>query len=134
MTATGRTDERRSVDATGCEHATPIPTASRIGPLLASSVIVPFDVGTRNVPADPKDQVENVFRRAGLILAEAGAGWEHVARMTFLVAGSSTRDLIDAAWTEHFPDPDRRPARMTILSTLPTAMEIQCEFLAHVTP
>lgn len=123
---------RDSVDAAGCEHATPIPTASRIGPLLASSVIVPFTVGTRDVPTDLDAQVGNVFARAGLILAEAGGSFDDVARITFFVTGPGTRDAIDAAWTAHFPDPAHRPARHTLVATLPPGMEVQCEFLAYL--
>ena len=123
---------RRSIDAEGCEHATPIPTASRIGSWVASSVIVPFDVGTRQVPEGVAAQVKNVFARAGLILDAAGARWDDVLRMTFYVAGAASRDDIDRSWTEHFPDPERRPARMTQVATLPESMEVQCEFLALV--
>lgn len=121
---------RESVDAPGCEHATPIPAASRIGPLLASSVVAPYDVGTREAPADVAEQVTNVFRRAGLILAAADAGWADVLRITFFTAGPATRDAIDRTWTEYFPDPASRPARHTQLVTLPAGMEVQCEFLA----
>ena len=132
MTATERS-ARRSVDATGCEHATAIPTASRVGPVLASSVIVPFEVGTREVPDEIPSQVAAVFRRAGLILAEADAGWRDVVRMTFFVASASTRDAIDRAWAEQFPDPTSRPARITQVAVLPRPMELQCEFLAVIT-
>lgn len=124
---------RRSVNAEGCEHATPIPTASRLGPLLVSSVIAPFNVGERSVPDGVADQVANLFERAGLILDAGGAGWEDVARMTFYVADASSRDAIDGAWTTRFPDPATRPARMTLTTTLPAPMEVQCEFLALVT-
>lgn len=121
---------RESIDAPGCEHATPIPAASRIGPLLASSVVVPFGVGTREVPDDVGEQVANVFRRAGLILAAADAGWKDVLRITFFTTGPATRDAIDRTWTEHFPDPASRPARHTQIVSLPAGMEVQCEFLA----
>lgn len=121
-----------SVDAAGCEHATPIPTASRVGPLLASSVVVPFAVGTRDVPTDLDAQVANVFERVGLILAVAGGGWDDVARMTFFVTGPGSRDAIDSAWEKHFPYAGSRPARHTQVATLPAGMEVQCEFLAYL--
>lgn len=124
---------RTSVEAVGCEHATPIPAASRVGPLLASSVIVPFNVGTRAVPDDVGEQVGNVFQRMGLILASAGATWEEVARITFFTSGPGMRDEIDAVWVEHFPAPASRPARSTRIATLPSGMVIQCEFLAVLT-
>lgn len=121
---------RISVDTPGCEHATPIPTASRVGPLLASSVIVPFIVGTREIPDDVDEQVGNVFQRMGLILDSAQATWEQVVRITFFTSRSGIRHEIDAAWAKHFPDPASRPARSTRIATLPAGMEVQCEFLA----
>lgn len=121
---------RRSVEAAGCGHATPIPSACQIGGLLASSVVVPFAVGTREVPSDPAEQVGTVFRRMGRILAEAGAGWDDVARITFDTSGPAVRDAIDRTWVEYFPDPASRPARQTRVAVLPAGMEVQCEFLA----
>jgi 2-iminobutanoate/2-iminopropanoate deaminase len=124
---------RRSIDAEDCEHATPIPTASRIGPLVASSIVVPFDLGTRSVPSGVDAQVDNLFRRVEGVLAAAGCGWPDVLRMTFLVASPASRDAVDRAWLEHFPDPASRPARSTQTASLPDPMEVQCEFLAHTT-
>lgn len=128
------TTGRWSVDAPGCEHATPIPTASRVGPLLASSVVAPYDVGTRSLPETVSEQVANLFERAGRVLDTGGAGWADVAKMTFYVRDASSRDAIDEAWTTHFPDPDHRPARTTVtVAAMPPSMEVQCEFLAVVT-
>ena len=127
------TGSRRSVEAAGCEHATPIPTASRVGPLLASSIVAPYDVDTRSVPETVADQVSNLFDRVAHILDAAGAGWDDIARMTFFVSDASSRDAIDAAWTARFPDASARPARATLTVALPPPMEVQCEFLALVT-
>ena len=41
---------RKSIHIDGLSHLTAIPVATRIGPLLISSVIAPFDPGTRQVP------------------------------------------------------------------------------------
>ena len=41
---------RRSIEIEGFEHANPIPSATRIGPMVSSSITPPFDPGGRNVP------------------------------------------------------------------------------------
>ena len=84
---------RRSIDVEGFGHENPIPAASRIGPLLVTSVIAPFDPGTRHVPTDPEAQVRNLFSHMGRILAEAGAGFGDVAKITFFV-----NDLAQTNW------------------------------------
>lgn len=121
---------RASVDAAGCEHATPIPAASQVGALLVSSVIVPFNLATREVPDDVGEQVGNIFQRMGLILDSAGATWGDVVSITFFTSTSGTRDEIDSTWVEYFPDPASRPARSTRIAALPAGMEVQCEFFA----
>ncbi|MEU4377260.1 RidA family protein [Pseudonocardia alni] len=100
--------------------------------MLASSVVAPFTVGTRELPSAVSDQVHNVFERVGLLLGAANGGWDDVLRMTFFVAGPDSRDAVDQEWITHFPDPDARPARHTQVATLPKGMEVQCEFLAYL--
>ena len=123
---------RRSIDADGYAHAAAIPTASRIGPLLASSVIAGFDVGARTMPADAEAQARNVFRHAGAILAAGGATWDDVVKMTFFVATSDLRTVIEPLWVEHFPDPQSRPARHIQMTSVPARVQVQAEFLAYV--
>ncbi len=64
--------QRRSIEIDGLSHLAAIPVATRIGPLLVSSVIVSFDPGTRKVPAETAAQVANIYTHVGKILAEAG--------------------------------------------------------------
>ncbi len=104
---------RRAISIDGLSHLTAIPVASRVGPLLASSVIAPFNPGTRDVPETFEAQCANIFRHVGLMLAEAGAGWQHIARMEFWVPGAEAREAIETLWIEKFPDPQSRPARHT---------------------
>jgi enamine deaminase RidA (YjgF/YER057c/UK114 family) len=125
--------ERRSIEAKDYSHKTGIPTGSRIGPLLASSVIVGFDPGTRNLPSDGVDQVANVYRHVGAILEAAGASWEHVAKMTFHITEADLKDAVEAEWLQRFPDPDSRPARFTNIKGGDSPLKVQGEFLAYIT-
>jgi 2-iminobutanoate/2-iminopropanoate deaminase len=122
--------ERRSISIPGLSHLTAIPVATRIGPLVVSSVIAPFDPGTRTVPEAIEDQVANLFTHVEAMLTEAGAGWDDVAKMNFWVAEPAHRDAIEAPWTERFPDPASRPSRHTHVTR--GAPMVTADFLAYV--
>jgi 2-iminobutanoate/2-iminopropanoate deaminase len=122
---------RRSIEITSFSHVNPIPAASRIGPLLVSSVIPPRDPGSERVPHEVDAQIANLFHHMGEMLVVAGGDWRHVAKVTFFVADAAVRDTINGPWVEHFPDSASRPARHTQVS--PTAgRAISCEFLAYI--
>ncbi|MEZ5227892.1 MAG: RidA family protein [Acidimicrobiales bacterium] len=105
--------KRRSIHIEGLSHLTAIPVATQIGPLVVSSVIAPFDPGTRNVPEDPAAQVANIFRHVQAMLDEAGATWDDVAKMDFWAPSAEARAIIDGPWVEYFPDEASRPSRHT---------------------
>ena len=121
---------RRSISIEGLSHQTAIPVATRIGPLIASSVIAPFDPGTRNVPPTLDAQIANIFRHVGAMLAAAGADWRHVAKMEFWVPDPAAgRTALETPWIEKFPDASSRPARHTHRSDGPYA---SASFMAWV--
>ena len=120
---------RRSIRIDGLSHLTAIPVATRIGPLITSSVIAPFDPGTRNVPDGWDAQYANLFRHVGLMLAEAGADWRHVAKMEFWIPDASARAALEGPWTEKFPDERSRPSRHTHVGEGPVAT---ASFIAYV--
>lgn len=105
--------DRRSIEIGGLSHQTAIPVATRIGPLVASSVIAPFDPGTRNVPQQIDAQIANLFEHVGAMLAAAGADWQDVAKMEFWVPEADVRTALEAPWVARFPDAKSRPARHT---------------------
>ncbi len=104
--------KRKSITIEGLSHLTAIPVASRIGPLLVSSVIAPFNPGTRDIPDALEDQYANIFDHAGRILDAAGADWSCVAKMEFWTP-TADRGVLDPFWIDKFPDADSRPARHT---------------------
>jgi 2-iminobutanoate/2-iminopropanoate deaminase len=127
------TPVRTSIHIDSFAHKTSIPVATKIGPLLVSSIIPPFNAGTRDLPATVEAQIDNLFLHAGNMLAAAGASWEHVAKMTFFVADISARAKIDAVWTRVFPDPESRASRHTLVVTgEPGGPALTCEFLAWI--
>lgn len=119
---------RQSINA-GFFHVNPIPSASRVGPLLASSVIAGRDPDGKTLPEDPGAQFENCFHYIGEILSAAGGDWRHVARITFYVPDIKFRDACNPVWLKYFPDEDSRPARHTQIASGST---VTCEFLAYI--
>jgi len=121
--------ERRSIHIDGLSHLTAIPVASRIGPLVMSSVIAPFDPGTRTIPDTVEAQLANIFTHVGAMLEAAGATWDDVVKMNFWMADPAQRALVDDPWVAHFPDEASRPARHTHATT---ATFVSADFTAYV--
>ena len=121
---------RRSIHIDGLSHLTPIPVASRVGPLVMSSVIAAFDPGTRNVPGSIEQQLANIFTHADAMLTAAGATWGDVVKMNFWLADPADRPAVDVPWLEHFPDATSRPARHTQIT--PGATVATADFTAYV--
>lgn len=123
---------RRSIEVDSLAHLAPIPVATRIGPLLVSSVIMPYDPHTRDLPDGAAAQVANLFGHAEAILEAAGASWDDVAKMTFFVADIAYRDAINEPWTLRFPDPMSRPSRHTQLAQIGGPALVSCDLLAYI--
>ncbi len=105
--------DRRSIYIEGLSHLTAIPVATRIGPLIVSSVIAPFNPGTRDAPDSMEAQYANIFQHVGLMLSEAGGSWADIAKMEFWLPNADGRAALEAPWLEKFPDQASRPSRHT---------------------
>ncbi|MEI4271124.1 RidA family protein [Klenkia sp. LSe6-5] len=122
---------RRSIDIEGFGHRNPLPAASRLGPLLVSSMVVGYDAGTTTVPPEPTAQVANLFQHSAAVLAAGGATWDDVVRMTFYLPDLADRAAVNEVWTRVFPVADRRPAR--VAHQADSHLGIRCEFIAYLT-
>lgn len=125
---------RTSIEVDSFAHENPIPCATRIGPLIESSIIPPFNAGGREVPDTIEEQIENLFLHMGNMLEKAGAGWDDMAKITFFVGDpAEARTALNAPWVERFPDPGSRPSRHTM--QVPGGggkVKISCVFTAYV--
>jgi len=122
--------ERQSFEVASMAHTNPIPAVTRVGPIVMSSVIASRDQGTTTVPETIDGQLANLFHHVGEMLTAAGAGWEHIVKMTFYLPNLDLRAELNDPWVAHFPDPASRPARHTQLSAGTYA---QCDFVAYIT-
>lgn len=124
---------RISIDVDGLAHSgLPIPTASRIGPFVATGGIRGVDRATRALPTDPQAQADLMFDNLRLVLEAAGAGPGDVLKLTIWLRDGSLRPIVNPGWLGLFPDPASRPARHVLIHELPGGMAIQCEALAVV--
>lgn len=124
---------RRSIEIDSLKHSNPIPAATRIGPLVVSSITPPFDPGTRNCPETLEAQIDNLFIHVGKMLEGAGATWDDVAKMTFYVADpAKSRDALNGPWAQQFPDADSRPSRFNMKVVESGPALISCDFVAYV--
>jgi 2-iminobutanoate/2-iminopropanoate deaminase len=127
---------RRSIEVPGLHHGTqPIPTASRVGPLLVSGGISGIDRSSGVLPDDPADQVAHLFANAAAVLEAAGGSLDDLAKLTVYVASKEVRPVLNAHWTRLFPDAGSRPARhVLVYDSLPPGMQVQAELIAWVDP
>ena len=126
---------RASIEIPTLSHANPIPAATRIGPLIESSVIMPFNAGTRDVPGALDEQIDNLFAHMGSMLEAAGATWGDMAKVTFFTDNPlETRAALNRQWLDRFPDPESRPSRHTMNSPTPGEADVSCVFTAYVIP
>jgi len=123
---------RRSIETDTFVHQNPIPCATRIGPLIESSIIPPYNAGVRELPDTLEAQIENLFVHMGAMLEAAGAGWGDVAKITFFVGDSNAREAINGPWLERFPDPHSRPSRHTQVVPTSGPVLVSCVFTAYV--
>jgi len=125
---------RRSIEVEGFNHGgLPIPAASRKGGLVMTGGIYGLDPKTGKLPDDVAEQVRLMFWQLERVLAEAGAGFDDVVRMTVYVKAPEARPFVNEHWLKHFPDPASRPVRHTLTyEHLPANMLVQCDITAMV--
>ncbi len=124
---------RKSIEIEGFKHANPIPAATRIGPLVMSSITPPTTPGSRDIPDTLEAQIDNLFTHVDQMLDGAGATWDHVAKMTFYVTDpAASRPALNGPWLERFPNPESRPARHNMKVEGGGPAQISCTFVAYV--
>ena len=124
--------QRQSIHLKGQEHAAPIPNGARIGNIIFSSAFSGRDPQTGQVPSDPEEQADVMFRNLAQFLEEAGASPANVGHMTVFLADEKYRDAVNKAWIKMFPDEHDRPARHALKAELRGGLLFQVEVIAVV--
>ena len=122
---------RKSIDVEAFNHGEiPIPAACRVDNIVYTGAISGYDVRTKTHAEGLQAQCALMFSHLAAVLAAAGAGPEHVVRMTFYVKTPDARPVINGEWVKLFPDPASRPARHTINYETPKGSLMQCDAVA----
>jgi 2-iminobutanoate/2-iminopropanoate deaminase len=123
----------RSLSIPGVTHGgAPIPMGARVGNIIYSSGIAGNDPATDKIPAEPQAQARFMFQNVGTLLAQGGASFADVVRMTVYLKEESLREHVNREWVAAFPDPKDRPARHTQIHPLRGTALMQVEIVAVV--
>lgn len=123
--------KRKSIEIKGFTHQNPIPNATRIGNILVSGVVVGFEPGTRDIPADLDRQLENMFTHVKAIVEAAGGTTDDIIKLTVWLKNPGDRELLNRHWTRMFPDPHARPSRHTLpMAGGGAGTLVQCDVMA----
>ncbi|WP_407123322.1 RidA family protein [Bradyrhizobium sp. STM 3561] len=122
----------RSIHAPDAAHTNPIPSASIVGNLLASSLITGRDPATGSFPPSFDAQCNIMFAGVKAVVEAAGGHLGDIVRITIWVEDRMLREKINKVWVAMFPDPDARPARLTLNRPLEQGKLIECEILAVI--
>ncbi|MEZ5662876.1 MAG: RidA family protein [Burkholderiaceae bacterium] len=125
--------QRQTLYVEGFSHANPIPAAARVGPLLMSGLINGTDPATGRLADGLEAQCACMFQQIRHVLAVAGAGPEHIVRLTVWLKDRTQRAPLNEQWLQMFPDADNRPARVSLeASGLAGGILVQCELTAYI--
>ena len=122
--------KRTSIDVEGFGHKNPIPSASRIGNLIFSSIIQGTDPATRTLPPTLEEQSAFMFANMRRIVEGGGGTIDNIIKINMWMADRSRRDAVNREWLSMFPDAASRPARHTRQSILDGGKLIECDFIA----
>lgn len=124
--------KRQSVEIPGVHHTNPIPSASKIGPFLASGSIFGKDPEKGGAFAETaEEQCAVMFANIRRLMEAAGGSTDNVLKLEVWVKDASYRALVNQQWLAMFPDEHARPARHTFVTAdvSPGAL-MQCAVLA----
>jgi enamine deaminase RidA (YjgF/YER057c/UK114 family) len=122
----------RTIHVEGFSHQNPIPSASRVGGLVVSTIIGAVDPETKETPASLDEQCALVFANMQRILTSAGAKTGDIVKVVIYMEDPGRQDVVNAHWVKLFPNEDDRPVRHTHRETLAGTRLIAADFVAVV--
>lgn len=124
---------RQSIYVEGFGHKNPIPTACRIGNMVASGIIYGLDVKTGKPAATLAAQCALMFAHLRTVVEAAGGTIDDIIKLNVWMTDRSQRDAVNHEWLKMFPDPQARPVRQTMQgAVLSPGILVQCDFLAVI--
>ena len=125
--------KRHSIQVEGFSHANPIPAACRLGPLLMTGLVNGTDPSTGKLADTLEAQCAHMFTQVRRIVEAAGGTTGDIVRMTVWLKDRSQRQPLNEQWLAMFPDPQDRPARLSLQAAeLSAGILVQCEVTAYI--
>lgn len=124
--------KRTSIYIEDFKLANPIPSASRIGGIVASGIINGVDPATGRVAATLEDQCRHMFAHMKRIVEASGGSTDDILKVTVWMKDRGQRDALNQEWVKMFPDPATRPARHAMRADLEGGILVQCDFMAVI--
>ena len=125
--------ERKSIYVDGMLHgSTPIPSASKVGPFFASSIVRGFGSDGK-IPSSVEQEAANLMDNVEKVLLAAGGSLENIVKISIYVRDRSVRDALNPVWEKAFPDPESRPARHVGIGDIAMAdSHFEAEVFAYI--
>jgi enamine deaminase RidA (YjgF/YER057c/UK114 family) len=76
------------------------------------------------------EQLFHAFANLKAVLRKAEMDLGDVVKITVLVSDDTVKPLITPRWVIEYPDPEHRPARKTVVASLPEGSRVRLEALA----
>jgi 2-iminobutanoate/2-iminopropanoate deaminase len=121
----------RSIEVPGASHKAPIPAAARVANLVCTSA-VSGKAPAGGLPEDTAAQARNAFANLKAVLQAGGATMDDLVKLSVSISDDSVREVVNAEWLAHFPDPHDRPARHIVVQALQHGMRLQLEAMAVI--
>ena len=124
---------RISINIDEFAHQSPIPTASRIGDIIASGFIRGTDPATGKLAPTLDEQCAHMFAHVARTLEAGGGTTADIIKLTIWMQTLDRRP-INEQWVKLFPDAGSRPARQVVEAAMEPGVLIQCDILAVIQP
>jgi 2-iminobutanoate/2-iminopropanoate deaminase len=122
---------RQSINISQFSHASPIPTASRIGNFVVSGFIRGTDPESGKLAPTLEEQCALMFAHTQKCIELGGGSLDDIIKINMWVE-KIDRKPINAEWIKWFPDPTSRPARQLCVMEMEPGVLVQCDFMAII--
>jgi 2-iminobutanoate/2-iminopropanoate deaminase len=114
-----------------CPDRCSAPAGVRLGPMLFAAGLTAADPCSGRIEAQGLEaQLRSAFANMDRLLAVAGCGREHVARVTVFMSDLAERHLLNVVWSELYPNPNERPPHKYVRALLPDGVLASIQVLA----
>lgn len=121
---------RELIHVAGVAHTNPIPMGVKIGGMVFSSRILPFEPSTGKPPEGFAAQAAVVFGNLRTFLANAGAEPKHITQARIFIADKAEMPVVRQHWDQLFAGVSPQPVMHAVTYGAGTALQAYIEIVA----